>query len=254
MEAIGRNEGGGRVRAPCGAFARGTLGDVAVAQRILTERSATRAFSQLHGTSTRVIIERLSRSTRLIAEPEKLETSPSLVHSDLAPSAYPCSERHFFRALPAMFAVAAPIGSVRAAARGASRVRRPSLVRAAAKGKKDVDWDAKTKELTAERVLEQCMEAMADGDEDRLEACLLELETPEETKEVAAAASANTDDEFWKKKLAEIAAARVLDNCMSAVMMGDSDEIEACMLDAENDTLLGEDFTTAEDGSKTFKF
>ena len=153
-----------------------------------------------------------------------------------------------------MFAVAAPIGSVRAAARGASRVRRPSLVRAAAKGKKDVDWDAKTKELTAERVLEQCMEAMADGDEDRLEACLLELETPEETKSVAAAASAKTDDEFWKTKLAEIAAARVLDNCMSAVMMGDSDEIEACMLDAENDTLLGEDFTTAEDGSKTFKF
>lgn len=98
------------------------------------------------------------------------------------------------------------------------------------------------------------MEAMADGDEDRLEACLLELETPEETNEVAAAASAQTDDEFWKKKLAEIAAARVLDNCMSAVMMGDSDEIEACMLDAENDTLLGEDFTTAEDGSKTFRF
>ena len=52
----------------------------------------------------------------------------------------------------------------------------------------------------------------------------------------------------------DIAAARVLDNCMSAVMMGDSDEIEACMLDAENDTLLGEDFTTAEDGSKTFRF
>ena len=135
------------------------------------------------------------------------------------------------------------------------RATRPRQVSLAAKPKeKDVDWDAKTKELTAERVLEQCMEAMADGDEDRLEACLLELETPEETKSVAAAASAKTDDEFWKKKLAEIAAARVLDNCMSAVMMGDSDEIEACMLDAENDTLLGEDFTTAEDGSKTFRF
>ena len=37
-------------------------------------------------------------------------------------------------------------------------------------------------------------------------------------------------------------------------MSGDVDEIEACMLDAENDTLLGEDFTTAEDGSKTFRF
>ena len=53
--------------------------------------------------------------------------------------------------------------------RGVSRVRRTSLVRTAAKGSKDVDWDAKTKEMTAERVLEQCMEAMADGDEDRLE-------------------------------------------------------------------------------------
>ena len=153
-----------------------------------------------------------------------------------------------------MLAVTVPIGSVGAAVRGVSRVRRTSLVRTAAKGSKDVDWDAKMKEMTAERVLEQCMEAMADGDEDRLEACLLELETPEETSQVAAAASAQTDDAFWKKKLAEIAAARVLDNCMSAVMMGDSDEIEACMLDAENDTLLGEDFTTAEDGSKTFRF
>ena len=76
-----------------------------------------------------------------------------------------------------MFAVAAPIGSVRAAARGAPCP--PPLARARRReGKKDVDWDAKTKELTAERVLEQCMEAMADGDEDRLEACLLELEDP----------------------------------------------------------------------------
>ena len=44
-----------------------------------------------------------------------------------------------------MFAVAAPIGSVGAAVRGVSRARRASLVRAAAKGEKDVDWDAKTK-------------------------------------------------------------------------------------------------------------
>ena len=57
-----------------------------------------------------------------------------------------------------MFAVAAPIGVVAAAARGAPRVRRSSLVRAAAKGKKDVDWDAKTKELTAERVLEHAVQ------------------------------------------------------------------------------------------------
>ena len=37
-------------------------------------------------------------------------------------------------------------------------------------------------------------------------------------------------------------------------MSGDVDEIEACMLDANNDTLLGVDVTTAEDGTKTFRF
>jgi hypothetical protein len=161
-----------------------------------------------------------------------------------------------------MFAVtAAPLGAVGVAARGACRPgrsatatpRRASLVAPSAKGK-EVDWDKKTKELTAERVLEQCMEAMANGDEDRLEACLLELETPEETSQVAAKASSATNDEFWKKKLSEIAAMRVLDNCMSAVMSGEIEEIEGCMLDANNDTLLGMDFTTAEDGGKTFKF
>jgi|TARA_B110000977_G_scaffold201824_1_gene298999 hypothetical protein len=136
-----------------------------------------------------------------------------------------------------------------------STTRRSNSTVLRAKGKKDdVDWQAKTKELTAERVLDECMQAMADGDEDRLEACLLELETPEETKAVAAKASAKTDDKFWQDKLSEIAAARVLDNCMSAVMMGDADEIEACMLDANVDSLLDVDCTTAEDGSKTFKF
>ena len=118
----------------------------------------------------------------------------------------------------------------------------------------EVDWEAKTREMTAERVLEQCLEAMADGDEDRLEACLLELDTPAETKSVIDEASKRTDDQFWKDKLAEIAAERVLDNCMAAVMSGDADEIEACMLDANNDTLIDADFTTAEDGTVTFRF
>ena len=102
----------------------------------------------------------------------------------------------------------------RAARRGAILVPR-------AEGKasaKDVDWDAKTKELTAERIMEQCMEAMADGDEERLQECLLELEDPEETKQVIEKVSSKTDDEFWKAKLAEIAAERVLENCMSAVV------------------------------------
>ena len=73
----------------------------------------------------------------------------------------------------------------------------------------------------------QCLEAIANGDEDRLQSCLLELETPEDTMSVAARASEATKDKFWQEKLSEIAASRVLDNCMSAVMMGDVDEIEA---------------------------
>ena len=118
-----------------------------------------------------------------------------------------------------MLAVTVPIGSVGAAVRGVSRVRRTSLVRTAAKGSKDVDWDAKTKEMTAERIMEKCMEAMADGDEELLQSCLLELEEPEEKNSVIAnLIEEKSDDEFWRKKLAEIAAERVLENCMSAVV------------------------------------
>ena len=122
---------------------------------------------------------------------------------------------------------------------------------------KDVDWDAKTKQMTAERIMDACLEAMADGDEGRLEACLLELEDEGERAGVIDSLQKTPqvkDDKFWQGKLQEIAAERVLDNCMAAVMSGDVDEIEACMLDANNDTLLGVDVTTAEDGTKTFRF
>ncbi|ACO69938.1 predicted protein [Micromonas commoda] len=136
--------------------------------------------------------------------------------------------------------------------------RRASLRPLAAKPKeKDVDWDAKTKQMTAERIMDACLEAMADGDEGRLEACLLELEDEGERAGVIDSLQQTPqvkDDKFWQGKLQEIAAERVLDNCMAAVMSGDVDEIEACMLDANNDTLLGVDVTTAEDGTKTFRF
>lgn len=83
----------------------------------------------------------------------------------------------------------------------------------------DVDWDAKTKEMTAERIMEKCMEAMADGDQDLLESCLLELEEPKEkTMVLESLMKEKEEDAFWKDKLAEIAAERVLDNCMSAVV------------------------------------
>ena len=226
------------------------------------------------------------------------------------------------------------VSSTRVALRAS---RRLAVMRA--KDSDDVDWEAKTKEMTAERVIEKCMEAMADGDEDLLQSCLLELEEPEEKASVMESLmEEKSDDEFWKNKLSEIAAERVLDNCMSAVvrpcfsvasrfvflfllllvvvvvfhqrsstvfgcfdttstldasppnplhiflqrrsshhhkhkshlpktlslplspllrnsqMYGEVDDIEDCMLDAQNDTLLSADFSTAEDGSKTFKF
>ena len=38
----------------------------------------------------------------------------------------------------------------------------------------------KTKEMTAERVLESCLQAMADGDEEELDSCLMELDDKED--------------------------------------------------------------------------
>ena len=178
---------------------------------------------------------------------------------------------------------------------------------------KDVDWDAKTKQMTAERIMDACLEAMADGDEGRLEAYLLELEDEGERAKSSTRCSRPQlkDDKFWQGKLGRsrrrrrsITAGRggafasprpapsrapkparvpheppaylflnlpryfrrstrpfrapprrltsfPLD---PAQMSGDVDEIEACMLDANNDTLLGVDVTTAEDGTKTFRF
>ena len=86
---------------------------------------------------------------------------------------------------------------------------------------KDVDWDAKTKQMTAERIMDACLEAMADGDEGRLEACLLELEDEGERAGVIDSLQKTPqvkDDKFWQGKLQEIAAERVLDNCMAAVV------------------------------------
>ena len=75
--------------------------------------------------------------------------------------------------------------------------------------------------MTAERIMESCLEAMADGDENRLEACLLELEDESERADVIDNLQKTPqvkDDKFWQEKLKEIAAERVLDNCMAAVV------------------------------------
>ena len=109
----------------------------------------------------------------------------------------------------------------------------------------DVDWEEKTKEFTSERVLESCLSAMASGDEDALEACLLEVDTELESTEVSTktietlrARPEVKGDAFWTQKLKELSAERVFEDCMTAVMRGDADEVEACILDAESDELL----------------
>ena len=110
---------------------------------------------------------------------------------------------------------------------------------------KDVDWTAKTKEFTSERVLQSCLEAVAAGDEAALDACLLEVDTELASTEVSTEVvnamrgmDAVSKDAFWAKKLKELSAERVFEDCMTAVMRGDLDEVEACILDAENDELL----------------
>ena len=92
---------------------------------------------------------------------------------------------------------------------------------ASSSSKKDVDWEQKTREMTAERVMEACMEAMAEGDESKLDACLLELEDPTAKRGVVddlLDRKKGEGDEFWAAKLRAIAAERVLENCMEAVV------------------------------------
>ena len=111
----------------------------------------------------------------------------------------------------------------------------------------DIQWETKTNEFASERVLESCLGAMASGDADALEACLLEAdaalesaETSMKTIEALRARPEVSGDAFWTQKLKELSAERVFEDCMTAVMRGDADEIEACVLDAENDELLRE--------------
>ena len=79
----------------------------------------------------------------------------------------------------------------------------------------DIQWETKTNEFASERVLEKTIEALRARPE-------------------------VSGDAFWTQKLKELSAERVFEDCMTAVMRGDADEIEACVLDAENDELLRE--------------
>lgn len=110
------------------------------------------------------------------------------------------------------------------------------------------DADAPT---ASERVLRSCLDAVASGDADALERCLLECDEALETTGRGASSAAVVaelrkrpevrGDDFWREKLKELSAERVFEDCMTAVMRGDIDEVEACILDAEGDDLLADD-------------
>ncbi|CEG00827.1 unnamed product [Ostreococcus tauri] len=100
----------------------------------------------------------------------------------------------------------------------------------------------------SEDVLRSCLDAVASGDAEELERCLLECDealeatgkgvsSTEVVSELRKRPEVNTD-EFWREKLKELSAERVFEDCMTAVMRGDVDEVEACIFDAENDELL----------------
>jgi hypothetical protein len=124
------------------------------------------------------------------------------------------------------------------------RMTSSSSQRRAAKSD-DVNWEQKTKEFTSERLLASCLDAMAAGDEAALEACLLEVDDALEDTAVSSETIKTlqkrpevSGDAFWTQKLKELSAERVFEDCMTAVMRGDIDEVEACIVDAESDELL----------------
>ena len=104
--------------------------------------------------------------------------------------------------------------------------------------KKDVnaiDWDAQNDRFKAERIFDQCLGAIADGDVDALESCLLQIESDKKVAKLSKKLEDATPDAFWKKKVKEIAATRIVDDCMSAILSGDASEIDGCILEVENE-------------------
>ena len=137
--------------------------------------------------------------------------------------------------------------SIRArAARAKRETRDRASRRAASSDAANRDAETETEALASERVLRSCLDAVASGDEAELERCLLECEDGFDEHGVSATTTIETlrrrpevkGDAFWTAKLKELSAERVFEDCMTAVMRGDVDEVEACIVDAENDELL----------------
>ena len=102
--------------------------------------------------------------------------------------------------------------------------------------KKDsIDWDEQNDRFKAERIFDQCLGAIADGDEEMLESCLLQIESDKKVQKLSKKLEQAAPDVFWKKKVKEIAAARIVDDCMAAILSGDASEIDGCMVELENE-------------------
>ena len=106
---------------------------------------------------------------------------------------------------------------------------------ASSSSKEDIDWDAQNDRFKAERIFDQCLGAIADGDEQALESCLLQIESEKKVAKLSKKLEEAAPDAFWKKKVKEIAATRIVDDCMSAILSGDASEIDGCMVELESD-------------------
>ena len=106
---------------------------------------------------------------------------------------------------------------------------------ATSSSKEDIDWDAQNDRFKAERIFDQCLGAIADGDELALESCLLQIESEKKVAKLSKKLGEAAPDAFWKKKVKEIAATRIVDDCMSAILSGDASEIDGCMVELESD-------------------
>ena len=120
--------------------------------------------------------------------------------------------------------------------RGRRPTRTPSKgVKASSTKKDSIDWDEQNDRFKAERIFDQCLGAIADGDEEMLESCLLQIESDKKVQKLSKKLEQAAPDVFWKKKVKEIAAARIVDDCMAAILSGDASEIDGCMVELENE-------------------
>ena len=97
-----------------------------------------------------------------------------------------------------------------------------------------IDWEKQNDRFRAERIFDECLSAIADGNEDALQACLMQIESEKKVATLSKKLEKRVDDS-WNEKIKQIVASRVLDDAMSAIASGDVHEIEATMGQVDKD-------------------